>query len=268
MKEGNVTWITGASSGIGEALSVACAGEDHRLALSARREAELERVRQRCLQQGLADADVLVLPLDITDHAAMPGAVEQVLSRFGQIDLLVNNAGISQRSLFADTDLEVYRRLFEVDVFGQIALTRAVLPVMLQQRSGRIAVTASIAGKIGVPWRTGYCAAKHALMGFFDSLRAELAGSGVEVSTILPGFVKTNIAAAALTGDGIPFGRTDRNIQNGMDPEDCARVILKALKRGKPEIVVSAGAERHTLWLKRFFPGVVLRMAPRFGEPK
>lgn len=262
-----ITWITGASSGIGEALAVACAHEGHRLVLSARREAELHRVRGRCVEQGLREEDVLVLPLDVTDTDAMPAAVEDAVAKFGRIDLLINNAGISQRSLFVDTDLEVYRRIFEVDLFGQIALTKAVLPVMLEQGEGHIAVTASIAGKIGVPYRTGYCAAKHAVMGFFDSLRAELDGTGVKVSTILPGFVRTNISEAAVTGDGGTFGETDRNIQNGMDPDECAQVILKALKKGKAEIPVGRGSEKHTLWLKRFFPGLVMRMASKFGKP-
>lgn len=198
----------------------------------------------------------------------MPGAVQRVVDHFGRIDLLVNNAGLSQRSLFAETNLSVFREILEVDVLGPIGLSKAVLPIMLEQGSGRIAVTSSIAGKIGVPYRTGYCAAKHALMGFFDSLRAELDGTGVEVSTILPGFVRTNLSKAALTGDGSPFGRTDRNIRDGMDPDKCARVILKALRRGKREIVVAQGAEKHTVWLKRFFPGLVMRMAPRFGKPE
>lgn len=263
-----ITWITGASSGIGEALAVACAREGHRLVLSARREPELERVRGRCLGQGLRDEDVLVLPLDVTDPDAMPGAVETVVSGFGRIDLLINNAGISQRSLFVDTDLAVYRRIFEVDLFGQIALTKAVFPVMLEQGEGHIAVTSSIAGKIGVPYRTGYCAAKHAVMGFFDSLRAELDGTGVKISTILPGFIRTNISAAAVTGDGGTFGETDSNIQGGMDPDECADVILRALKKGKQEIPVGKGSEMQTLWLKRFFPSLVMRMASRFGKPK
>lgn len=268
MNERGVTWITGASSGIGESLAVALARRAHRLVLSARRKDELERVAKRCIEQGLADEDVLVLPLDVTDEDAMPGAVQQVLNVFGRIDLLINNAGITQRSLFIDTDMSVYRKIFDVDVLGQIALTKVVLPVMLEQESGHIAVTASIAGKIGVPYRTGYCAAKHAVMGFFDALRAELDGSGVRVSTILPGFVRTNISAVAVTGDGSEFGRTDRNIANGMDPDECATVIIRALDKGKAEIPVGTGSEKHTLWLKRFFPGMVLRMAPKFGTPE
>lgn len=268
MNQPGVTWITGASSGIGESLAVAYARQGRRLVLSARREDELERVRTRCTELGLATGSILVLPLDVTDEAAMPAAVARVRSGFGRIDLLINNAGISQRSLCADTDMSVYRKIFNVDVLGQIALTKAVLPVMLEQGGGHIAVTASIAGKIGVPYRTGYCAAKHAVMGFFDALRAELDETGVKVSTILPGFVRTNISAVAVTGDGSEFGATDRNIANGMDPDDCATVIIRALDKGKAEIPVGSGSEKHTLWLKRFFPGLALRMAPRFGAPE
>jgi short-subunit dehydrogenase len=266
MQQAGVCWITGASSGIGEALAVAYAREGRTLVLSARREAELNRVKSRCLEQGLSDTRVLVLPLDVTDETAMAPAVQKVVDRFGRIDLLINNAGISQRSLAVDTELAVYRKIFDVDVLGQIALTKAVLPVMLAQGEGRIAGTASVAGTIGVPYRTGYCAAKHAVMGFYDALRAELDGTGVEVSTILPGFVRTNISHAAVTGDGGTFGQTDRNIQNGMDPDRCAALILKALHKGRAEIAVGSGAEMHTLWLKRLFPGLVLRMASRFGK--
>lgn len=262
-----VAWITGASSGIGEALSVAYAAESCRLVLSARREDELMRVKSRCLNEGLSDDDVLVLPLDVTREADMPAAVERVLEHFGQIDLLINNAGISQRSLFVDTEVSVYRTIFDVDVIGPIALTKAVLPTMLKQASGHLVVTSSIAAKMGVPYRTGYCAAKHAVMGFFDSLRAELHGTGVRVTTILPGFVNTNISEQAVTGDGSKFGVKDSNIAGGMNVDECARVIVKSLRKGKQEFAVSRGLERHTLWLKRFFPGLIMRLAHRVGDP-
>ena len=264
----HVTWITGASSGIGEALAVACANRGHDLVLSARRQAELERVAERCRAVSGGESTSLVLPLDVTHEPAMPVAVEHVIGNLGRIDWLINNAGVTQRSLAVDTDMAVYRRIFEVDVLGQIALTKAVLPVMLNQGGGLIAVTSSIAGKMGVPYRTGYCAAKHAVMGYFDALRAELANSGIQVSTILPGFVRTNIATHALTGDGGEFGRTDKNIANGMDPDDCAEVVVRALLRGKPEIPVVRGLERHSLWLKRLAPGLVMRMASKVGKPE
>ena len=263
----HVTWITGASSGIGEALAIACARRGHRVVLSARRKEALDAVKDRCVAEGAGPERIRVLPLDITDEASMPQAVDGVVSTFGRIDLLINNAGISQRSLCVDTELSVYRRIFDVDVIGQIAMTKAVLPTMLKQGSGHVAVTSSIAGKVGVPYRTGYCAAKHAVMGFYDSLRAELAYSGIKVTTILPGFVRTNISEAAVTGDGSQFGRTDHNIANGMDPDECAEIILRKLERGVPEFVVATGKEKHSVWLNRFFPGLVRRILPRVGKP-
>ncbi len=255
----HITWITGASSGIGEALACALAREGAIPVLSARREDELQRVRGRCLEAGAPDA--LVLPLDVTDEAALGPAVDAVLARFGRIDMLVNNAGISQRSLCVDTSMDVYRRLFEVDVLGQIALTRAVLPAMLARGSGHIAVMASVAGKVGAPYRTGYCAAKHAVMGFFDALRAEVAGKGIRVTTITPGYIRTAISIHALRGDGREFGHTDREIAGGMDVDRCAQVIVKGFRKGRPEIAVGEGFEMHALWLKRLFPRLVFRKA-------
>lgn len=255
MFENKVIWITGASSGIGEALALAFSREGARVVLSARREPELERVRNLC------EGEALVVPLDVTDHESMPAAVSAVKDRFGCIDMLVNNAGISQRSLCRDTEMAVYRRIMEVDVLGQIALTKAVLPLMLDQGSGHISVTSSVAGKIGVPYRTGYCAAKHAVIGFYDALRAEVAGKGIRVATIIPGYIRTNISVAALKGDGSTFGAVDSDIAGGMDADRCADVILDGLRKNKPEIPVGEGFEMKALWIKRFFPGIVFRKA-------
>jgi dehydrogenase/reductase SDR family protein 7 len=265
MFKDRVSWITGASSGIGEALACALAREGAIPVLSARRVDELERVRGRCLELGAPDA--LALPLDVTEAAAMPEAVAAVRERFGRVDTLINNAGISQRSLCVDTDMNVYRRLFEVDVLGQIALTKVVLPVMLAQGSGHIAVMASVAGKVGAPYRTGYCAAKHAVMGFFDALRAEVERKGVRVTTITPGYIRTAISIHALRGDGHEFGSTDREIAAGMDVDRCAQVILQGFRRGKPEIAVGDGFEMHALWLKRLFPRLVFRKAADLVRP-
>ncbi|MBT8060395.1 MAG: SDR family oxidoreductase [Gammaproteobacteria bacterium] len=260
-----VVWITGASSGIGEALALQFAAEGARLVLSARRQAELDRVRDRCTGSGLSTDRVLVLPLDVTDHDAMPGAVQSVLNAFGRIDMLINNAGISQRSKCVDTDLSVYRTILEVDVLGQIALTKAVLPVMLEQGSGHLAVTSSVAGKIGAPLRTGYCAAKHAMMGFFDALRAETAADGLRVTTITPGYIRTNVSANALNGDGSRFGKTDQDIANGMDVDRCAEVIMAGFRKGMPEIPVGEGMEMKALVLKRFFPKAVFRKVEKMA---
>jgi len=267
MFKDQVVWITGASSGIGEALALQFAEEGARLVLSARRAEELNRVKDLCVAKGRAPDQVLALPLDVTDHASMPGAVNSVINTFGRIDMLINNAGISQRSKCIDTDMSVYRRIMEVDVLGQIALTKAVLPLMLEQGSGHLAITSSVAGKIGVPLRTGYSAAKHAVIGFFDALRAETARHGLYVTTILPGYIRTNLSNNALLGDGRAFGKTDNDISNGMDATRCAEVIIKGLRKKKPELPVGDGKEMKFLWAKRFFPKLVIRKAGEYGPP-
>jgi len=254
-------WITGASSGIGESLALALAGERARLVLSARRREELERVARRCREQGAPDDHLMIRPLDVTDHDDAPRATREVVERFGRIDLLVNNAGISQRSLCKDTHLSVYQKLMDVNVMGQIALTKAVLPHMLERGEGHIAITSSVAGKVGVRQRTGYCAAKHAVMGFFDALRTEVEESGVRVSTIVPGFVSTPVAENSLTGDGTPFGSADEDNAAGMDPDKAARVIVAGLRKGKREIPVGEGMEMSALWLKRISPELTFWVA-------
>jgi len=266
MFKDQVVWITGASSGIGEALALQFAEERARIVLSSRRDSELQRVKRLCVEHGLPEESVLVLPLDVTDHASMPAALEQVVARFGRVDMLINNAGISQRSRCIETDMEVYRQLFEVDVLGQIALTKQVLPLMYEQKSGHIVITSSVAGKIGAPFRTGYCAAKHAVMGFFDALRAEVSQQGIRVTTITPGFIRTNISVNALSGDGSEFGVVDEDIAGGMEATRCAQVIMDGLRRGKPEIAVGEGMEMKALWLKRFLPGKVFKLTEKMAR--
>ena len=255
-----VVWITGASSGIGEALALEYAKQGAQLILSARTEEALNDVKQQCIDAGSQSADIFVLPLDVTEQASIDACLEKALAFAGRIDVLINNAGVSQRSTCLTTDMSTYRTLFEVDVFGQIALTKAVLPKMIEQGRGHIAVTSSVAGKIGVPFRTGYCAAKHAIMGFYDALRAEVAHQNINVSTITPGFIRTNVSKNALAGDGSAFGEVDDNIAGGMDAGDCAKVIVKGLNKAKKEIAVGKGIEMHTLWLKRFFPNFLIKI--------
>lgn len=264
MFKGQTVWITGASSGIGEALAMKMAAEGASLILSARRQEELERVKDSCAAHPVA-GQIMVLPLDVTDEAAMPGAVAAARDFTGRIDMLINNAGISQRSLCIDTDMDTYRRLFEVDVFGQIALTKQVLPIMIEQKSGHMAVTASVAGKIGVKQRTGYCAAKHAMMGFFDALRAEVAEHGIKVTTITPGFIRTNIAKYALKGDGTEFNKVDQNIAGGMDVDKAADVIMRGFHKGRKEIPVGEGREMQALLLKRLFPNKLFKLVEKMG---
>lgn len=254
-----VVWITGASSGIGEALVKAFSRDGAKVALSSRREVELRRVRDECIAAGAHAEDLLLVPLNVVDYAALPGAVQTVLHNFGRIDMLINNAGSSQRSFCLDTDMEVYRNLLELNVLGQIALTKAVLPVMVAQGSGHLLVTSSVSGKVGVPLRTGYCASKHAVMGFFDSLRTEVADLGIKVTTIVPGFIRTNIGVNALTGSGKPTAKQDPDIETGMDAMECAAFILRAIGEGIEEIAVGEGPEMDLLELKRRDPTAVFR---------
>ena len=239
-----VVWITGASSGIGAALVRAAAGRGSWVIASGRRVAELKRVTGDGTQ-------ALVLPFEVTDYAALPGVVEKAWDWRGRVDVLVNNAGVSQRSLALDTDFQVYRRLIEIDYLAPVALTQLVLPRMVERRSGHVAAVSSVAGKVGSPLRTGYSGAKHAIVGYFDSLRAEVeAAYGIGVSVVLPGSVRTSIAVNALTGDGSARGRSDANIDAGMDPAAVAETILDGIDAGKPEIVVADGRELGALQLR------------------
>jgi dehydrogenase/reductase SDR family protein 7 len=256
----SVVWITGASSGIGEALAKQYVKQGAQLVLSARRESELQRVKDSCMALGAKAEDILVLPLDLLEPQLMEEKVASVLKTFTTIDVLINNAGISQRSLCLDTSLSTYKTLLDVDVFGQIAITKAVLPVMVKQGSGHVAVTSSVAGKVGVKLRTGYCAAKHAVMGFFDALRAEVAEHGISVSTITPGFIKTDVSKNAVTENGSKFGTDDDDIKSGMDVDKCAAIIVKKLNKGVKEIAVGEGLSMVALWLKRFAPGLLFNM--------
>ncbi|RMF17230.1 MAG: SDR family oxidoreductase, partial [Alphaproteobacteria bacterium] len=259
-----VVSITGASSGIGEALAHVLAERGAKLVLSARRGEELERVKREIVENGAAgEGDIVVLAFDVTDEAALDDVVARARDAFGRIDVLVNNAGISQRSLALETDMSVYRRIMEVDFFAPVALALKVAPEMVARGEGLIVVTASVAGKLGVQLRTAYCAAKHAVMGFHDALRAELAEHGVKVATIVPGFIRTDIGRHALKGDGSETGHQTEAIAGGMDPMKAARVIVRGLERGRPEIPVGEGAEMHALWIKRLFPRLAFRIAEK-----
>ena len=200
-----------------------------------------------------------VVPLDLADGAAIPQAVEAALAHAGRIDVMVHNAGISQRSQVVDPALEVDRRLLEVNFFGTVALTKALLPAMLEAGGGRFVVVTSLVGKIGTPVRSSYAASKHALHGFFDSLRAELWDQGIRVTLVCPGFIKTELPLHALTGDGSPQGTMDRAQREGYPAERCAAKIVRAVERDREEVLIG-GKERYAVYLKRFLPGLFSRI--------
>lgn len=256
MYKNKTVWITGASSGIGEALAKKFAEQGASLILSGRRVEALEQVAALCSNANQTH----IVPFDVAQADDIEAAVAKVKSLNLPIDMLINNAGISQRSSALETQMDTYRLLFEVDVFGQIALTKAVLPMMIEQGSGHIAIMASVAGKIGVPFRTGYCAVKHAVMGYFDALRTEVEHQGIQVTTITPGYIRTNISKNAVIGDGTAFGKVDGNIAGGMDVDAAAAVMMRGFERGKKEIPVGEGIEMHVLRLKRFMPNFVFKL--------
>lgn len=250
-------WITGASSGIGEALAVALAEQGAQLILSSRNEVEINRVSAHCSKAGASG--VIVQPLDLERHESIPGIVENILKKVGKVDVLVNNGGISQRALVKDTSLEVDKKLMAVNYFGTIALTKALLPNMLMHQLGHIVTITSLTGKFGSPYRSSYAASKHALHGFFDSLRAELDGAHIKVTLICPGFIHTNVSKNALTGDGAKLGTMDEATENGMAPERLAHKILQAIEAGKEEAYFG-GKEVLGVYLKRFFPRYFSKM--------
>ena len=254
-------WITGASSGIGEALARAFHQAGAKLILSARREDELRRVQDACG----GEPNTRVLPLDVSDAPSLPEKTAQALAMFGGLDVLVLNAGITQRSRTRETDEGVYRRLMEVNFFGPEAMARAVLPSMLAQKSGHIVVISSVAGKIGVPMRSGYSATKFALHGFFEALRAEEERNGIHVTMVCPGYIRTEISLSALRGDGRRHAKMDSELAHGMPVEECARRIVRGVARKKKEIVVAAAREKTLVYMKRFFPDLLARMIGRPG---
>ncbi|MFN8443823.1 MAG: SDR family oxidoreductase [Caldilineaceae bacterium] len=248
--QGKTAWITGASSGIGEALAYALSQQGARLILSARRVEELERVRAQCANPTVH----LVLPLDLA-HFDAKALTQQVLAEMGQVDILVNSGGISQRALAVEADVTIDRRIMEINYFGTVALTKAVLPSMIARKSGHIVTISSLSGKISTPRRSAYAASKHALHGFFDSLRSEVYADGISVTLICPGYVKTNLSLYAVNADGSAHGQMDPTQAKGMAPEKLAVRILQAIERGEDEVIVG-GKEVLAVYLKRFFPGL------------
>ena len=240
-------WITGASSGIGAALARALAGRGASVVLSGRNVAALEDVARDC-------ADALVLPFEATDFDAIASIAGRAWAWKGRVDGLVNNAGISQRSLAVDTDFAVYQKMIAVDLLAPIALTQALLPRMVRSGGGRIVAISSVAGIVGVPLRSAYCAAKHGLIGYHDSVRSENEHLGIHVHVIAPGSIRTNVSRNALTADGSARGVSDAAIDNGMPPSQAAAAILAAIEAGKRELVLATGMELDMAALRRSDP--------------
>ena len=235
-----VAWVTGASSGIGEALVPALLARGARVVVSARRAEKLDALVARHGADKVAS-----VPVDLTDLASLPEAARRATAAFGRVDALINNAGRSQRAAALDTSMEDVRGLMDLNFMAPVSLTRELAPAMVARGVGHISVVSSVAGYLSTPHRSTYSATKFAVRGYFDSLRAELHGTGVEVGIICPGYVRTDITRAALGEAGSAHGKTS-----------------DAIEAGRPELVIG-GKETAGVYLARFSPGLVRRLAPR-----
>lgn len=248
--KGKVIWITGASSGIGASLVMQLNNLGATVIASARRTEKLIELREKCANL----QNFMVLPLDITDSQSIEKSVAQV-RELGRLDMVLHNAGIAQKGLVIETELDVDRRVMETNYFGTVALTKAIMPMYLQQGYGGFGIVSSFAGVMGIPGRSAYSASKHALHGFFESLKAEHMGCKLNVSFILPGFINTAITAKGLCGDGTPYGKVETSHRLGMTPDACAQDIIKGLQKKRKQIAVGK-FEVYLLSINRIAPGL------------
>ena len=251
-------WITGASSGIGAACALRYAAEGAGLVLTASSAQRLEGVAERCRRAGAGK--VVVLACDLRRAEALEELSDQAWEALGGLDIVLLNAGISQRTNVEDTSMEMVREIMEINYFAPVALAKALLPRMVERGGGKIAVTTSIAGRFGFPLRSGYSSSKFALYGFFETLQAEYYDKGIRVTMVCPGRVKTDISLRALDKGGKPHGTMDPGQDGGMDADTAARIILRAIRKGRPEVLVGR-KELLMVWIKRFFPGLCARLA-------
>lgn len=250
-----IVWITGASSGIGEALVYELSNAGAKLIISARNHDELYRVKMNCPKNII---NIHVLPLDLSEHQTLTQKAEEALNIYGHIDFIIHNGGISQRAKATDTSWEVDKQIMDVNYFGAVFLSKAVLPSMITRKSGHLVVISSLVGKFGTPLRSGYSASKHALHGFFDSLRAEVFEDNIKITIVCPGFIKTNLTFSALLGDGSKQNKMDKAQENGMLPETFAKKAVEAIAKEKLEVYIGK-KETYAIHIKRFLPSYFAR---------
>ncbi|MCZ4225001.1 SDR family oxidoreductase [Pedobacter rhodius] len=246
-----IVWITGASSGIGEALVYEYFKTGDKLIISARNRDELFRVKGNCQNS----FNVHVLPFDLSDTVTLQNKAEEAIKIFGKIDLLINSGGVSQRGLALNTELKTEQQIMDTNFWGTVVLSKAVLPLMIKNGGGQIVVVSSLVGKFGTKLRSAYAASKHALHGYFDSLRSEVYDKKIDITIVCPGFIKTNVSVNALTASGNSQGTMDDAQANGMTAKDCATEIVKAVAAKKEEVYIG-GKETKAVLLKRFFPKI------------
>jgi len=249
--EHKTIWITGASSGIGEGLVKQLSQYDCKLLISARRLKELERVKSECARGA---AQIACLTLDLAQAETIAARVEEAKRLFGDIDILINNGGISQRDTAINTSMDVHRRLMEVNYFGTISLTSVLLPDMVNRKSGHIVVITSTVGILSTPKRSGYAASKHALHGYFDALRAEHHDDHVKVTLICPGWINTNLSLFALKGDGSTQNFKDDTHKKGMTVDVFSRKAIRVIAKQKQLAYIGGFLEVFGIYMKRLFP--------------
>ena len=251
-----VIWITGASSGIGKSLAIELSNQDAKLILSSRKKTDLELVKDKCKNP----SDVKIIELDLENYSGFDNKVTEAIACFGTVDILVNNGGISQRSLAKETNILVDEKIMKINYLGTVALTKALLPYFIDKKSGHFVTTTSIVGKIGTPLRSTYAASKHALHGFFDSLRAEIHQYNIAVTLVCPGFVNTNVSINALTGDGSPQQKMDVATKNGIEPNRFAKLMAKAIIKKQEEVYIAGFKEKLGVFVKRLYPKLLSKM--------
>lgn len=244
--------ITGASSGIGEGLAYAFAKEGAKLILLARNGDKLKKVKAACADPN----QVVTHSIDLSEYDKIDSELHPVIDQFGPIDILINNAGISQRTTVAESTLAVDEKIMKLNYFGVVALTRLILPSMIKRSSGHLVVISSLAGYISTSHRSAYAASKHAVRAWFDSLRSEVFKNNIHVTVVCPGYIKTNISVNAINGSAEEYGKMDSNQENGMSVEECARHILQAIETKKSEILIG-GKEKKFVLMRRLFPKMV-----------
>lgn len=249
-------WITGASSGIGREMAIQLSQQSNHLILSARNTEALKAVKESCQHQNID-----ILPLDLADHDALSTICSSNQRLIQSVDILINNGGVSQRSSSWETDIAVYKKIMDVNFMGSVILTKAVLPTFRTKNSGHIVAMSSVAGKFGVPLRSGYSASKFALHGYYDAMRAELSSSNIDITLVCPGFVNTDISKNALKGDGSQHGKLDQAQEEGLTVEEMVKKTLVKIAQRTDEFVIGGFYKAHlATWLSRITPKIFKRI--------
>jgi dehydrogenase/reductase SDR family protein 7B len=256
-----IIWIIGASSGIGAALAKQLAKQHARLILTGRNIEALLAIQKECL---LSTKYCRMLAADITDETSVTFIGEQACKRYGRLDVVIFSAGVSQRSLAINTPVEIDRKLMEINFFAPVIITKQLLPIFKDQQSGHIVIIGSMAGLMGFPMRTGYAAAKHALMGYFETLQVEHSLKDFYITIVNPGRINTNISMSAITANGSPHNKMDTGQLEGIPVEECADKILGGIRKKKKHLLIARG-EKFLYWIKWFYPAMYYKIARKKG---